>query len=93
MAPPVYQGQGQPSADTGGSWFGRLGSFLGGGTPSYTGAGQPASGGNGASTVAYATAPAQPPLENVSDVEASTCPIDPMALAAGHIAIVVPRDR
>jgi hypothetical protein len=95
VATPIYQGQGQPAADNGGSWFGRLGSFFGGGTPSYAGVGQPTSSGPSGSTVAYVAAPTAPPTENATydDAEAATCPIDPAALAAGHIAIVVPRER
>jgi hypothetical protein len=35
MATPTYSGDGQPTGDNGGGWFGRLGSFFGGGTPAY----------------------------------------------------------
>jgi hypothetical protein len=35
MATPNYQGDGQPTGDTGGGWFGRFGSFFGGTTPAY----------------------------------------------------------
>ena len=35
MATPTYQGNGQPTADNDGGWFGRFGSFFGGGTPAY----------------------------------------------------------
>ena len=97
MATPVYQGQGQPSAEGGGGMFGRFGSFFGGSTPSYAGGGQPTSAGGvfGGSAVAYAPAPAARPPENPSmEVNAElTCPIDPEALASGHIAIVIPRER
>jgi hypothetical protein len=93
VATPVYEGQGQPAANNGGSWFGRLGSFFAGSTPSYAGTGQPGWGNGGSSTVAYATAPTAPPMENAPYDAEATCPIDPAALAAGHIAIVVPRER
>lgn len=112
MATPAYQGANQPPADNGGSLFGRLGSFFGGGgTPSYAGLGQP-SGNVGAlgSAPAYAQAPVTPPKDaqaTQQDPKATTaalapracpidplcCPIDPAALAAGQIAIVVPRER
>ena len=108
MATPAYQGTGQQSADNGGSVFGRLGSFFGsGGTPSYAGVGQPATGSTGylgGSAVAYAPAPTVTKPESSSpnsddavsseaNVEVMTCPIDPEALASGHIAIVIPRER
>jgi len=106
MATPAYQGAGQPSADAGGGLFGRFGSFFGGSTPSYAGVGQPtpATGALGGAAVAYAPAPAPKP-ETSSPTGASqaetteanaqvmTCPIDPEALASGHIAIVIPRER
>jgi hypothetical protein len=99
MATPSYQGQGQPAADYGGSWFGRLASFFGGGTPRYSGSGQPAPGGggySGGSSVPYKPAPTEHPKECVAypcETDAMTCPIDPEALASGHIAIVIPRER
>ena len=106
MATPAYQGQGQPSADFGGGLFGRFGSFFGGSTPSYAGVGQPtsASGALGGSAVAYAPPPAAKPetsspsgatadASTESDAEVLTCAIDPEALASGHIAIVIPRER
>lgn len=102
MATPVYQGAGQPSADTGGGLFGRFGSFFGGSTPSYAGVGQPttATGALGGSGVAYAPAPSAKPESSSGDAtsgemdaEIMTCPIDPEALASGHIAIVIPRER
>ena len=106
MATPAYQGAGQPSADAGGGLFGRFGSFFGGSTPSYAGAGQPApaTGALGGAAVAYAPAPAPKPETSSPtgsgqatsyemDAEIMTCPIDPEALASGHIAIVIPRER
>lgn len=101
MATPAYQGTGQPSADAGGGLFGRFGSFFGGSTPSYAGVGQPttATGALGGSGVAYAPAPSAKPESSTSAAsdemaaEIMTCPIDPEALASGHIAIVIPRER
>src|SRR5688572_27469703 len=95
MATPIYRGAGQPIADIGGGWLGRLGSFFGGAAPAYSGDGQPSSivGALGRVTPAYMPAPTQ---ENVScDIASAeaqmSCPIDPAALASGHIAIVIPR--
>ncbi len=86
MATPTYQGAGQQTADNGGGLFGRLGSFLGG------------------SAVAYAPAPTATKPESSSpstgdavscesESQVMTCSIDPEALASGHIAIVIPRER
>ena len=117
MTTPSYSGSGQPAADNGGSWLGRLGSVFGASTPTYAGAGQPAiasRGVFGSTTPIYAVAPAvaSPAAQTVSQqtpVTASrndcgwependeneqalmACPIDPEALASGHIAIVIPR--
>ena len=87
MATPAYQGQGQPIADNGGGWLGRLGSYFGGATaPVYATAPavtlpqptpDPKSGGDTPITVA------RPVM---------TCPIDPDALASGQIVLVVPRE-
>ncbi len=109
MATPAYQGPGQPPADVGGGGlFGRFGSLFGGITPSYAGVGQPApvTGALGGSAVAYAPAPSPAPkpetstptgasqaTSNEEDARFMTCPIDPEALASGHIAIVIPRER
>jgi len=91
MTTPAYQGTNQPLADVGGSWFGRLGSFFGGG-----------------GTPAYVPAPiVTPPKDSTKDttgsiavqmpmccpIDPTMCPIDPAALAAGQIAIVIPRER
>lgn len=119
MATPAYQGANQPPADNGGSWFGRLGSFFGGGgTPSYAGLGQP-NGSVGAlgSAPAYAPAPVVTPPKDAQasqpgqavqtdpmgtnaalapracPLDPVCCPIDPAAIAAGQIAIVIPRER
>ncbi len=89
MATPIYRGVAQPIADSGGSWFGRLGSFFGGGTPQYAGNGQPSSTSRsffGGSTPAYAPAPAAP----VATEMCTACPVDPEAIAQGQIAIVIP---
>jgi hypothetical protein len=105
MATPPYQGANQPTGN-GGGWFARLGSFFGGGTPTYAGNGQPsgAVGVLGGGAPAYAPAPvAAPPKDPNGTIAAQApmccpldpvcCPIDPAALAAGQIAIVIPRER
>ncbi len=109
MSTPTYQGANQPTADGGGSWLARLGSFFGrGGTPTYAGIGQPTGsvGALGGGAPAYAPAPVvTPPKDSVSNatdiiavqvpmccpIDPTMCPIDPAALAAGQIAIVIPR--
>jgi len=100
---PTYLGAATPHAGNGDGLLSRLGSYFGGGgTPVYAGKGQPApviTGGLLQRTgPAYVAAPVK---ELALDVEAAkavaacdasaTCPIDPEALAAGHIAIVIPR--
>lgn len=99
MATPSYLGPGQPAADNGGGLQGRLASFFGGGgTPQYLGDGQPSLslGYLTGLTPAYKPAPVvAAPKEQIEDAEArdlcGSCPIDPDALAAGNIAIVIPR--
>ena len=95
MATPAYLGAGQPAADNAVSWLGRLASFFGGATPTYSGDGQPSSSVSvlGRGTPVYAPAPTQENESNdIASAEAQTsCPIDPEALASGHIAIVIPR--
>src|SRR5450631_146666 len=100
MATPAYQGTGQPLADSGSGWLGRFGSFFGsGGSPAYAGDGQPSSGGVGGylgvGSPAYASAPAatQPTIDSTDSIGAQAptgFQIDPDALAAGQIAIVIP---
>ncbi len=99
MGTPIYQGPGQPPADNGGL-LGGLGSFLGGASPAYAGVNQSQSAASwlGNATPAYAPAPPPPPssLANAPcDVcgsdDQDSCPVDPTALAAGQIAIVIPR--
>ena len=97
MATPRYLGSGQPLADNGGGLLGRLGSLLGGVTPQYLGEGQPTSsrGILGTGTPAYMPAPAaeaKPEQSDESRIACASCPIDPAALAAGCIAIVIPRE-
>ena len=113
MTTPAYQGANQPPADNGGSLFGRLGSFFGGGgTPRYAGLGQP-NGSIGAlgGALAYAAAPvvnapkdaqvvqtdpkgtSAALAQRACPIDPMCCPIDPAALAAGQIAIVIPRER
>ena len=98
MATPSYLGAAQPTADNGGGLFGRFGAFFGGNTPAYSGDGQPSSAAGvlGRATPAYAPAPMVRPEQQRSDDELdaqaeTSCPIDPEALAAGQIAIVIPR--
>ena len=93
MATPTYFGTGQPTADSGSSWLGRLGSFFGtGGMPQYLGNGQPSSGGGSlGNTPAYLPAPEPAPVTSTATDACESCPIDPGAIAAGQIAIVIPR--
>ena len=100
MPTPSYLGKGQPLADNGSGWLGRFGSFFGGTTPAYVGDGQPSPVGGilGGSTPAYAPAPSvmqQEQSDDQLDAEQAqvSCPIDPEALAAGQIAIVIPRQQ
>ena len=77
MTTPAYQGQGQPIADSGGGWFGRLGSFFGGGSPTYASA---------------PTAMTNETTKLTETAEAvAMCPIDPTGLPPGQIVLVVPR--
>jgi hypothetical protein len=97
MATPAYRGTGQPPLDNGGGFLGRLGSLFGVQTPTYSGDGQPSSsvGVLGRVTPAYMPAPtAQKNIQDdLASAEAqSSCPIDPTAIASGHIAIVIPRN-
>ena len=102
MATPSYRGAGQPIAKSSGL-LARLGSFFGsGGTPAYAGSGQPAPTSQGllaVSAPAYAPAPVREPIAELQAQQMAApcveerpvvmCPIDPEALAAGQIAIVV----
>jgi len=88
MTTPAYLGPPQSIAGNGGSWFGRIGSFFGVGTPRYAGNGQPSSTSQslfGGYTPAYAPAPAPAATETCA-----ACPVDPEAIAQGQIAIVIP---
>jgi hypothetical protein len=95
MATPTYQGADQPAAGNGSGLLGRLGSLFGGETPAYSGDGQPSSsvGVLGRVTPAYAPGPTQQDVssDNASAETQTSCPIDPEAIASGHIAIVIPR--
>ena len=82
MATPNYQGQGQPTADSGG-W---LGSWLGG-TPAYKGAGQPSS----KSSAFGGASPAYRPVSTTGAPAAMTS-ADACASGLQPIAIVIPRD-
>ena len=106
MSTPTYLGKGQPLGQSGllgklGAYFGAAE------VPAYTGEGQPsavATRGSllGAVAPAYAVAPKAEPSAAVDSQAAAPCdasdepatvmcPIDPEALAAGQIAIVIPR--
>lgn len=104
MTTPSYLGAGQPIAKSGGL-LARISSYLGGGeTPSYAGGGQPSSAKSGllaTAAPAYAAAPVRAPIAQPQAQEMAAscgpeerpvvmCPIDPEALAAGQIAIVIP---
>lgn len=103
MTTPIYRGAVQPQPSNGNGLLGRLGSYFGSGsTPMYRGAGQPVPVSSGAllrpAIPAYAVAPEKEQCEEDNaeaqadaESEASACLIDPEALAAGHIAIVIPR--
>lgn len=103
MAMPNYLGAAKPQPSNGDGLLGRIGSYFGsGGTPAYRGAGQPAPVINGGllrpATPAYVAAPVKEQIavdnaaaQAATESEASACPIDPEALASGHIAIVIPR--
>ena len=102
MSTPSYLGQNQPTGDSGGL-LGRIGSFFGGGgTPAYAAAGQLAATNANASSSTPGYAPARGQAEatgskhvcvcmQAKEPEATECPLDPEALAAGQIAIVIPR--
>ena len=91
MPTPSYLGAGQPPAEISGSLFGRIGSLFGGvGTPSYSGVGQPTTNGGYLAASAPAAAPA-PADDSSSGGTCDDCPVDSDALAAGQIAIVIPR--
>ena len=97
MATPAYQGSSQPTLENSGGFLGRLGSIFGAPTPTYSGDGQPSSSVGVLGRVTPAYMPAPTAQENVQgDFESaeaqSSCPIDPAALATGHIAIVIPRN-
>jgi hypothetical protein len=103
MATPPYQSASQSNVAQSGGLLRRIGSyFSGGGTPSYSGNGQPSPQGGGLfrSSPSYAPGPVAPtpPAESrtcpcmcAAEPELMECPIDPEALAAGQIAIVIPR--
>jgi hypothetical protein len=87
---PTYKGNGQPSADSGGTLFGLFGSQ----TPAYRSVGQSTpsgSSGSGSNTPDYATAPTSIRRTVTCPIDPNGCPVDPTALAAGQIAIVIPR--
>jgi hypothetical protein len=100
MSTPNYLGAAQPTGNSGG-FLGRLSSYFGGsGTPAYAAVGQPAAAlGGSTATPTYAPAPVQstdgtPKFTCVcmrnEEPPATQCPLDPDALAAGQIAIVIP---
>ena len=103
MATPNYLGAAQAQPNLGSGLLGRIGSYFGGGgTPAYRGTGQPMPAISGGllrpAAPAYAAAPLKEQVaediaaaQAATESEASACPIDPEALASGHIAIVIPR--
>src|SRR5688500_2905136 len=103
MATPNYLGAAQPLPSNGQGLFDRIGSYFGnGGTPAYRGVGQPVTViGGGLLRPMPPVYPAAPVKGRVAEEcgaahaaaqsEAPACPIDPEALAAGRIAIVIPR--
>ena len=100
MATPPYLGAAQPLSNNG-DWFARLGSFFGGTvTPMYAAA-PPAP---AAPVTVPVAAPATPLADSTavvvpmqmcacmySALQQAACPIDLDAIAAGQIAIVIPR--
>ena len=98
-ATPNYQGSGQAVADNGGGLLGFFsGIFGGGGTPAYSGDGQPSSSASGGflggGTPAYQAAPPPPPPPPTTQTATATmeCPqFDPDPFGSGPIAIVIPR--
>jgi hypothetical protein len=104
MATRTYLGMSQSIAGNDRGVLARIGAFFrSGGTPAYVGGGQPpptAAGASffGATTPAYRPGPfvptAEPPMcctPPETEVAPTTCPIAAAALAAGQIAIVIPR--
>jgi hypothetical protein len=85
MTTPAYQGANQPPADKGGSLLGRVGSFFGATTPMYASA--PVKAPDPVVTVQKDASTATPCTYSFDP----SCPIDPAAIAAGQIAIVIPR--
>jgi hypothetical protein len=93
MPTPAYSGKGyrrgwghgrhwgHPPGPTDNGWLDRVGSWFGGNTPQYVGAGQPASGTDGSGTPVYQPAP---PKAATADVVVTT----PQAVSP---VIVVPR--
>lgn len=93
MATPAYQGPAQPPLDNGGGILGRIGSVFGSSTPTYLGDGQsPSVGALGQNTPAYAPAPTMTNAPRPASLDAlASCGIDPDALAAGNIVLIIPR--
>jgi hypothetical protein len=103
MSTPTYKGQAQASVATRGGLLARLGAMFGGaGTPRYRGDGQPSPGSGGffgIATPAYkvteaaqAADGAQAQAGEAAQIERPLIVVDPDALAAGKIAVIVPRD-
>lgn len=88
MTTPAYQGSGQPLADSGGNWLGRIGSLFAHAAPAYARAPDATLKDTQETKVTIA---AQAPM--CCPIDPTCCPIDPAALAAGQIAIVIPRER
>jgi hypothetical protein len=87
MGTPNYQGTNQPPADRGGSWLGSVGSYFGGVPPMYASAPTKATEASKTVQVVAKETSAQP----CASAFEPAWPIDPAAIAAGQIAIVIPR--
>ncbi len=89
MGTPIYQGANQPPAERGGSWLGSVGSYFGGVPPTYAPSPMKATEASTTIKVVAKETSAQPVC--ACAFEPTLGPIDPAAIAAGQIAIVIPR--
>jgi hypothetical protein len=88
VSTPAYQGPNQPIAEVASGWLGRIGSLFASGAPAYAAAPPTL---KDTQTDTKVTIAAQAPI--CCPIDPTCCPIDPAALAAGQIAIVIPRER